>query len=252
MSSSQIKNRVRNQFNRASLTYDRNCSVQNAICLQAIYMLLEYRSIFNNIADLACGTGESTYLLTKNLDYKYCYGVDFAEALLAVASNKLSHLKRVKWMHRDYEQPIEFVKPLDLIFCNMGLQWSDDLNKTLSLWKTYLVDEGVLLLTMPMANNFPELRRKVRAKLLTDSEITDILELNELNMIQKTTKTFVVNFTSQIAALKSLKATGANYNKSIPDPCQGLKSLKIDEVFIDSKVNHLTYEIGIYLLSKKL
>lgn len=245
-----VKNRVRSQFNRAALTYDLSCSVQDAICLQAIQILLKHQNVFDNIADFGCGTGQSTNGLLRYLDCKHCYAVDFAEQLLAVARNKFSYIDKIGWIYCDFDQPIKFAKPLDLIFCNMGLQWSSDVVKTLHLWQRYLKHQGLLLFSVPMAGNFPELKENIKPDFLTDREMTDALESNGLYLIAKKFERIEVQFTNQLSALKALKATGTNYNKTTTSPKHGLKSLKTDHFFINSNVSQLTYEIGIYLSRK--
>ena len=247
-----IKNRARNQFNRAALTYDLSCSVQNTVCLQAIQVLLNHQKVFDNIADFGCGTGESTNGLMKHLKCKRCYAVDFAEKLLTVARNKLSYIDKIEWIHCDFDQPIKISKPLDLIFCNMGLQWSSDVVKTLHLWQGYLKYQGLLLFSVPMAGNFPELKETIKPDFLTDREMTDALESNGLNLIEKKFERIEVQFTNQFGSLKALKATGTNYNKTNTSPTQGLKPLKPDHIFINSNVSQLTYEIGIYLVRNDL
>ena len=247
-----IKHRARNQFNRAALTYDLNCSVQNTVCLQAIQVLLNHQKVFDNIADFGCGTGESTNGLMKHLECKRCYAVDFAEKLLTVAKNKLSYIDKIEWIHCDFDQPIKIAKPLDLIFCNMGLQWSSDVVKTLHLWQGYLKHHGLLLFSVPRADNFPELKEAIKPDFLNDKEIADVLKANGYYLITQRFKRFEVQFTHQLEALKALKATGTNYNKTTIHPIQGLKPLKTDHIFINSNVSQLTYEIGIYLVRSDL
>jgi malonyl-CoA O-methyltransferase len=247
-----IKRKIRNQFNRAALTYDSNCSIQNPICLEAIQILLNHSNNFDAIADFACGTGESTLNLTKHINFKQCYAIDFAEQLLAVAQDKLSHCHPVMCIQADYEQPIYFSKPLDLIFCNMGLQWSCDIAKTLKLWQRYLSNQGLIVFSIPMAGNFPELKETMKPKFLSDNEVTDSLKAIGLHCISKKIERIEVQFSDPMAALKVLKATGTNQNRSISSSAQGLKKLQISEIFINSQVSQLTYEIGIYLVRSQL
>jgi malonyl-CoA O-methyltransferase len=250
--SDPIKRKVRNQFNRAALTYDSHCSLQNAIGFEAIHMLLNFKNNFDTIADFACGTGESTSSLTKHINFKHCYAVDFAEQLLAVAKGKFSNFNTIEWVNCDYDEAINFSKPLDLIFCNMGLQWSCDISKTLKLWQSYLKHHGLVLFSIPIAGNFPELRQTIKPEFLTDNEVTDILETNGLYEISKKIARFEMQFSNPIDAIKSLKATGTNFNKRVPSLNQGLKKLQIDDVFINSQVSQLTYEIGTYLVRSDL
>ena len=246
----QIKNKVRDKFNRAALTYDQSCSVQNAICLQAIYLLLNYQRIFDNIVDFGCGAGESTRHLMKHLNFNYCYAVDLAERPLAVARSKLSYASKINWIHSDFDQPIRITKPLELIFCNMGLQWSNDIPRAIHLWQNYLNNQGLLLFSIPITGNFPELKEAFKPSLLNHKEIAYILKADGWHLVTQEFKSVEVQFNNQIEALKALKATGVNYNKTITHQRQGLTPLKLDRIFTNPSVNQLTYKIGIYLARK--
>ncbi len=250
MVTENIKRRVRNQFNRAALTYDLYCSVQNTVCLEAIHVLLKHQKVFGHVADFACGTGESTSFLIKHLECSSCYALDFAEELLAVARNKLLCIDNIEWIHHDFEQPIKINKPIELIFCNMGLQWSCNVPKTLHLWQSYLKHQGWILFSVPIAGNFPELKETIKPNLLTDGEMTHLLESIGLSLITKHFKHLEVKYADQLEILRALKATGTNYNKTLTLPIRGLKSIKAKEFFVNKKVSQLTYEIGIYLVRK--
>lgn len=243
-----IKRKVRHQFNRAALTYDFSCSVQHAICLQAMQLLTNYQRVFNSIADFGCGTGESTDFLIKKLAFTHCYAIDFAEQLILVAKSKLAHINNIEWVHSDFELPITFNQPLDLIVCNMALHWSSDVLNTLRLWQTYLIQQGLLLFSVPMAGNFPELKASIKPNFLTDQEMTECLKSTGLSLVAKNFSRFGIKFANQFDALKALKATGANCNKITNVGANGLKPLKTEHIFINSTINQLTYELGIYLV----
>jgi malonyl-CoA O-methyltransferase len=247
MLTDQIKNKVRKQFNRASTTYDLNCSVQNTVCLQAIHLLLDYQKNFESIADFACGTGESTNNLMKHIDCKKCYAVDFAEKLLAVAQEKLSHIKKVQWLCHDYEKPIKRIPSLELVFSNMGLQWSGDALKTLSLWHTYLKPGGMLLFSLPLSGNFPELKGGCKPGLLTEKKLITDIGLAGFKLIRKSFASYETEFSNQFEALKALKATGTNNRKSLNSLTTGLKPLRVKDIFINENTKKLTYKIGVYL-----
>lgn len=84
------KIKIKYNFNHACKTYDKHCNVQNKICEKTIQLLLNHKNYFENIGDFACGTGESTKQLVKNIQYKKCFGIDFSENLLNNARNAYS------------------------------------------------------------------------------------------------------------------------------------------------------------------
>lgn len=242
-----MNRKAHHQFNRAALTYDAHCTVQRTMSQHAIQMLLQHQQSFDHIADFGCGTGESTRLLLRHLEYKYCYCVDFAEKLLEIAKNKFVHRNDLKWIHANFDHPLAFDQPLELIFCNLGLQWSSDVLNTLTLWKRHLQPHGFLLFSVPTINNFPELQTDVKPKFLTDVALTEMLDTVGLQVTTKQVQRVVVPFSSQFEALKSLKATGTNHHKATHEPVHGLQSLRTDRIFTDPSISQLTYDIGIYL-----
>jgi malonyl-CoA O-methyltransferase len=252
MTIDQTKKQIRNKFNRAAATYDNYCMTQRAVNNHAMQLLLNYQRVFNTIADFACGTGESTNCLMQHLKFKHCYAVDLAEKLIAVARNKNPNLKNIDWIHSDFDQPLNITQPLDLIFCNMGLQWSCDFHQTMHRWQNYLEKHGLILFSVPMPGNFPELKEAVKPIFLSDCEIIDGLKTNGLRLVTKVFKSFEESFTSQLEVLKSLKATGTNHNKKISQPNHGLKHLNTNDIFINPHVKKITYKIGIYLAMKNL
>ena len=132
-----LKQKIQLSFNRSYETHDRYCAIQNKICEQSIKLLLKFSNQFEKISDFACGTGESTKRLINNVRYDTCYAIDFAETLLNVAKTKFR--SNVKPILCDFDELIFDEKYLDLVFCNMGLQWSLNLTSTLDKFNFYII-----------------------------------------------------------------------------------------------------------------
>ncbi|OGV26051.1 MAG: hypothetical protein A3F18_08800 [Legionellales bacterium RIFCSPHIGHO2_12_FULL_37_14] len=245
---SSIKNKIRTKFNRAAKTYDLHCIIQNAICQRSIQLLLSHQNSFKHVADFACGTGESTLYLQQHINFKKCYAVDFAEQLLTVAQNKVTNINHIDWIHSDFEHPLHVPHKLDLIFCNMGLQWSNDFSTTLCLWQQYLDKNGLLLFSIPIAGNFPEIKKNCKPTLLDHQQIINWLSENHWQHVTNEVDFFEKEFKSPIEALKSLKATGANYCKNNIRQASGLSPINLNEIFLCLNNHKLTYKIGIYLV----
>lgn len=244
-----MKDKIRRNFNRAAKTYDQHCVVQNAICQRSVQLLFEHQTHFHNIADFACGTGESTRSLTHSVNFKKCYAVDLAERLLSTAKNKLANISNIDWILGDFEHQIH-MQSLDLIFCNMGLHWTSDFSATIHLWQQYLNRNGLLLFSIPMVENFPEIKKSCKPKFLSHKQVIKALLENHWQLISSEIRFFEVRFNSQIEALKSLKAMGTNYNKIHVQRAQGLSSIKLNQIFLNPNSKNLTYQIGIYLARK--
>lgn len=244
------KEKIRSNFNKAARTYDQYCHVQNKICLQAITLLLKQQIFFDCIADFACGTGESTSKLLRYIHHKKCYAIDFAEKLLTVAKTKLSN-KNIDFVCEDLEKPIFKTPCLDLLFCNMGLQWVDNLNIPIQLFYNYLNPNGLLVFSMPINQNFPEITSAFKLSPPSNNSIIQTLKHEKFNLISSDIKTISVSFENQYDLLKSLKCLGANYCQlSERHRRQGLHKIKTNKIFNNPTNTKLTYIIGIYLARK--
>ncbi len=168
------KNKIKICFNKAWKTYDNNCSVQNKICERATEKLKEYRHEYGNVADFACGIGLSTQYIVDSFSYKRIYAIDFSEKLLILAKEKLEN-QGVQFVLSDFDMEIFPKGYLDLVFCNMGLQWSMNLKKTLGIFYCYLRSSGYCVFTTPMADNFPEMTEHFKNIFYTMEETLGII-----------------------------------------------------------------------------
>lgn len=245
-----MKEEIRSNFDKACNTYDTHCDIQNIICEHSIDLLLKYNRNFYSIADFACGTGESTLKLINSVHYHTCYGVDFSEKLLDVAKSKLPN--HVRFFLADFDHQIILGDQLDLIFCNMGLQWSFDLLNTLKLFYQYLYKNGLIIFSMPIYPNFPEIHEQYKLKAHAHADIIKNLNLVNLKLINYKQANITEKFNSPIEALKSLKYTGVNCGNVFKNFNQkGLSKRFINNIFTENNLVSLTYNIGIYLAKKK-
>lgn len=250
MSAKEIKNTIQNRFNKAALTYDDHSIVQKKILHLTIDLLLKEKNTFQNIANIACGTGECMLALRDNINYLHCYALDLSEKMLTVAKNKCKNDYRIQWIHADFEQQDWLTSELDLIFCNMGLQWSLHLDKTLILWQNYLHKNGLLVFSVPLHNNFPELYSQVKPEFISHRKIVSILRNNGYKILEYHLESIIEKFPNQMSALKALKATGTNGDKKAGRVHYGLKRIDLNNIFIEPQCNQLTYKIGIYLAKR--
>lgn len=245
-----IKEKIRAKFDKAASTYDQNCTIQNEVCEQSIELLVRHQNHFKNIADFACGTGESTKRLIQQVSYSHCYAIDFASKLLSIAKKKLSQEHKVDFVHGDMDDLLLGASCLDLVFCNMGLQWSENLFSTIKLFHQYLIPGGILVFSMPVEGNFPEIKTTFKFYLPRHKTIIQTLIKEKFALLEYDIKKITVRFSKQFELLKSLKSIGANYNKLDYQYKQGLSKIKIRDFFSNPENTCLTYKIGIYLARK--
>ncbi len=241
--------RIKSNFNHSVDTYDSHCTVQNAVCDEAIELLIKYSNSFNCIADFACGTGESTKNLIENVNYRKCYAVDFSEKLLNTAKGKLDH--QVEFILSDFDHSLFDDDHLDLVFCNMGLQWSINIANTIKLFSHYLSNNGLMLFSVPLEGNFPEIKELYKLKSLSQQQIVKALEAADLSLIEYKQQIYKQRFLDSYGALRSIKNVGANYNMRLSKKISvGLSRSHIKELFVNPNIPTLTYEIGVFLAKK--
>lgn len=237
------KIKIKYNFNKAHKTYDQYCVVQNKVCDVLTHLTTQHRKNFNTIADFACGTGESTKRVIRDCQFQQCIGIDFSENLINIAKNKITD---AQFILSDYDEVIFEKNSMDLIFCNMGFQWSLDFTKTISLMRDYLSPNGMLAFSIPLDGNFPEIRVVNKIVTPTSESVLNILRSLNMNVIHHSDGDYVETFPNQIAALRSITNVGARLVKS-NNMKVGLSRAHVNNIFLDPENTSLTYKIGFFV-----
>jgi len=118
-----IKQRVRESFDRAAVTYDAAAVVQRRVCdrlLEALEALERGEAQPMHILDAGCGTGYGSRLLRSRWPATHVTGVDFAPSMLEIASKATDAC-----FAADIEKlPFEDQR-FDLWWSSLTLQWCD-------------------------------------------------------------------------------------------------------------------------------
>lgn len=239
-------------FNRVADSYDHNAALQRAVAKHAVHLLKKYQTNFAFIGDFACGTAESTKILIEQISFKECYALDFSEKLLAVAEKKLNTYGNIHYICQDFERKLVFPNKLNLIFCNMGLQWANHFSQSIALWQSYLCTTGLLLLTLPIAGNFPEIKKNYRKKLPSHKEILGVFSSRYWKILDNHEQNIPLQFENQKSLLQNLKANGSNLNTFSHNQKNKGLLVRWDDFFLSPNNSKLTYKIGTYLMEKRV
>lgn len=246
-----MKNKIQKSFNKAWRTYDLHSSVQQRACLQAILALLQYGNCYPFSADFGCGTGLSTQALLQSIQTEKILAIDFCDKLLQVAKNK--HMgSKVQVIQADFEERHNDIANLDLILCNMGLQWSSDILFTLQLFRDYLKKYGLMIFSLPMDSTFSELKETHRNSFYTPESLKDMIGKSGFNLLNFEEFTMVDQFDNPLKALRSIKYVGADclmMNHGIRQEAISRSSVK--NLFVSQDNFNLSYRIGIFILCKE-
>jgi len=245
-----MENRIKTRFNQSSNTYDNACSIQQATNANLLKILLNYKNSndrLHSIADLGCGTGNSTLSLIKKFRYQKLYAIDVAEQLLKIAEKKLITYS-VKFIHSSFNHSIE-LNSLDLVYANMSLHWALDIEKTLNITYKMLKTKGFLSFSIPLSGTLGEINSQHRNIFFSPRTIESIISKTGFSLLSKHQMTFVDKFISPVKALRSIKNVGAS--SLLQQKKKGLSGKHLyASVFKNKDIFNLTYQIGFFILKK--
>ncbi|TBV82824.1 MAG: methyltransferase [Desulfobulbaceae bacterium] len=159
---------LRRRFNRAATTYDQYADIQ----LQALELLIARLQPIDEPAmtlELGCGTGNYTRLLLAHFPRTRLLSLDFSEAMLVQAREKINesprdYAARLALLCQDGESFLAAKSArFDLITANATLQWFADLPRALALIRAGLQPGGQLLTTIFGRRSLAELEEGLQA-----------------------------------------------------------------------------------------
>jgi malonyl-CoA O-methyltransferase len=227
-----------NAFNKAATTYDEHNQLQRKCGEQLITFAKRFTNSKINILDAGCGSGILTMQLAKQFSYQLFHAIDLSFNMLKKASDTCcgQNILFTQANFENYQPPIKF----DLIFSNMALHWSDNFTFCLQHLLNLLKQNGQLLFTVPLEGTFIELTDFSKNIFMAEEEIK--CKLSQQIFFLKKEK-IQLKFANTLAALQSIKKTGANYVR------QRLTAGLSGKNILHKNINTLTYVIG-YFTSK--
>jgi malonyl-CoA O-methyltransferase len=240
---------IKTCFDRAAKSYDLYNQTQVSVGCDLISAIIQRQNSFKSVLDLGCGSGLITQKLAYQISCAEFLALDISHELISLAQDRLKD-SNVSFLHSDYDVYDIQHETFDLIFSNMALQWSSNLSILLLRLSKALSRTGILAFSIPLAGTFCELNSHARNPYVTHEDLLLKFKDLELNCQLSFTKQYVNEYDSPLAALRAIKATGANYLYA-----KNAKTLRSARHLRDIYVgNHdfptLTYHIGYYFLQK--
>ena len=147
-----IKQRVRESFDRAAITYDAAAVVQRRVCERLLEELDPSMLAPIGLLDAGCGTGYGARLLRKRWPEAHITGVDFAPTMLSLAQRDADAC-----FTADIEK-LPFVDAsFDLWWSSLTIQWCDN-DTVFAEAARVLRPNGRLAVSTLGPNTFRELR----------------------------------------------------------------------------------------------
>ena len=241
---------IAGSFNKACRTYSASCSVQVQVCKKLLATLAYFTSYVDIATDLGCGTGISTQHLLAHINISQCSAVDIAGDLLKEARQQLD--MKVHIIQADFNTILFPSASLDLTFANMSLQWSCHWDVLLETIKTQLRHDGLFAFSLPLSGTFDTLTPSYRNTFMTQKALCQRLKQNGFEMLSSETITIHQDFQTPLAALRSIKAVGANTLLNCQNNHSGLTGKKrLNDFFTFPDCFDLNYEIGLFVAKKK-
>ena len=152
-----LKQKIASNFNRAALTYDKVAFLQNEVGTNLLKKLATYSLSKANMVDIGCGTGYLFEHLPNNQAQSTVVALDIAENMLKFAKQKHADKCHVNYVLADFDDLPFADHSFDFVISNLALQWSLNLNKTLSEINRILKPGGVFLFSTLGERTFQEL-----------------------------------------------------------------------------------------------
>ena len=219
------KEKIQQNFNTASLTYDSASTIQQVAAETLVTSFVKHFNHFHpcSILDVGAGTGYVTKLLLRYFPNSFYSLNDLAENMLKQAKTNLSSYKNIKVYSGDMEN-INFDFH-SLIISNMALQWASDLNNII---KKLFLNSNMLAFSCLLNGTFKEwddIFTKISIPISTyrypiKAELEqELLSLHPHKCFFEV-KDFVLKFNNTLNFIKYLKNLGAqasNYRLSVKD-----------------------------------
>ncbi len=151
--------RLRRAFERAATTHDRAAFLHREVGQRLLERLDLIKSRPETILDVGCGVGQITAMLMKKYRKARVIGLERAPAMVARARQRAPWLRT---LHGAVAEPEALPLPAascDLIFSNLALPWTLDLDRVFAEFRRVLKPGGALFFTTLGPDTLSELRR---------------------------------------------------------------------------------------------
>lgn len=209
------KQAVADSFSKAASHYDQFAQLQRDIGQQLLSELVINAP--SEIVDLGCGTGYFSAKLGEAFPDARLTCFDLSEAMLQQAS--LRGLNNAHFQLGDIDQLPFKANSVDLIYSNLVIQWSDDLQRCLQQLKYSLKQGGKAYLSTLLFGTLEELTQAWKTvddnphtnRFLPLASIKTALQQVNFSYSSLKTETRILSYHNVIEVMRALKGIGANH-----------------------------------------
>lgn len=181
MLSPKLKQEIAESFGAAASYYDEHADVQKEVADRLIASLQPWRDIIPSgpIIELGCGTGFVTKGLVDLYSNREIHVTDLSEQMVDYCRQKFSDADNLSFYVQDAEDPPYEEPHYSMTVCGFSAQWFKDPAQTLGQWLQATKPGGLLLVSFPGNESFPQWREKCKELGLpyTGNDLPDVEEM---------------------------------------------------------------------------
>jgi malonyl-CoA O-methyltransferase len=213
-----LRQAIKRAFDQASRTYDSAAVLQSAVRQQCLERLELIKLDPRRILDVGAGTGHSSIALARRFKGARVAALDLSTGMLAEASKRRSLFTKIELICGDAGGlPIQS-QSVDIIFCNLVLQWCADLDLVFREFNRVLRPQGLLTFSTFGPDTLWELRQAFSHvddhqhvnRFADMHDVGDILISAGLVEPVMDADVFTLTYDDVMGLMKDLKAIGAN------------------------------------------
>lgn len=223
------KHRIRNAFAKAATQYEQRAVLQKEVGMRLIERLDHFKGLsVRTIYDIGSGPGSCSFPLLKKFTKARVVAIDIAHDMLAEVRRRSAWWRKPQPVCADLEQLPFANDSADLIFSNLAIQWSTDLDRALVEFYRVLKPNGLLLFTSFGPDTLQELRNSWAQQdqhthvntFLDMHDVGDALQRNHYLDPVMDRENFTLTYASVKQLMQDLKVIGAH--NATTGRCRGL------------------------------
>jgi malonyl-CoA O-methyltransferase len=152
------RRQMRASFERAASSYDAAAVLQREVAKRLLERLELTTIRPKRILDLGCGTGRNLADLRRRYPESRLFAADLAFDMLTQAQRRAGWWRRPSLVCADASCQPFAPGSFDFIYCNLVLQWCEDLDRTFAELRRILSPHGLLLFSTFGPDTLRELR----------------------------------------------------------------------------------------------
>ncbi len=182
ITSAPVKQQVADAFGSAASRYSEHADIQREVANRLIASLQPWRQIIPSgpIIELGCGTGFVTEGLFELYPNRKIHVTDLSKQMVDFSRDKFSEQENAVFRIQDAEEDPQVGEPhYGLVISGFTAQWFNDPALTLAKWMEVIEPGGLLLVSFPGRESFPEWKQKCEELGLpyTGNKLPDVEEV---------------------------------------------------------------------------